>query len=421
MAWSCLMTLMLELPPADASQFPPGYYSFTQDPRRLPPGVTKPPYTQTEAVCSAILEPPAVAPRSLDNLCGDLNTGELPLNPMGQSVLGASYPFELLKNHTLALFSSTLPILKEDSTLPKVAKFVQAAPTEFKKKVQRRRRPTRSLGEEKGSGMLVPVGKHVADEGTSRQGKQLINEDFLEGLTKGVVHGLTLDHDTASRILKGGDNPSSRGRPGLCHDNWGIFCRIYNSLMGRQQRAADRSDTSLPRPLPPLEGNSLDADPEAPMTPCPSSAEYVTPVFARNHEGVWRYVVQIPYEGYFTQTVEVTRCKRDTCHFLRGSCLASPRWVSLLVAEIFYPDAGEREGRGLSAPPSDAGGRRAIELHGPPLSDRERESRQMQAPPPRYCDGVDHVGCFQVRLYYDWFLVSGSCKCWRKNAYGGDV
>lgn len=46
-----------------------------------------------------------------------------------------------------------------------------------------------------------------------------------------------------------------------------------------------------------------------PGTPCPSYNEYVTPTFARNHHGVWRYVVQIPYEGYFTQTVQVTRCR----------------------------------------------------------------------------------------------------------------
>ena len=55
-------------------------------------------------------------------------------------------------------------------------------------------------------------------------------------------------------------------------------------------------------------------------------------------QGVWRYVVQIPYEGYFTQTVEVVKCLSNKCQFLQGSCLASPRWVSLLVAEIYYPD-----------------------------------------------------------------------------------
>ena len=45
-----------------------------------------------------------------------------------------------------------------------------------------------------------------------------------------------------------------------------------------------------------------------PPTPCPAKVEYATPVFAKNYQGVWRYVVQIPYEGYFTQTIEVTRC-----------------------------------------------------------------------------------------------------------------
>lgn len=44
-----------------------------------------------------------------------------------------------------------------------------------------------------------------------------------------------------------------------------------------------------------------------PPTPCPAKVEYATPVFAKNYQGVWRYVVQIPYEGYFTQTIEVTR------------------------------------------------------------------------------------------------------------------
>lgn len=78
---------------------------------------------------------------------------------------------------------------------------------------------------------------------------------------------------------------------------------------------------------------------EMPPTPCPSSAEYLTPVFARNHEGAWRYVVQIPKEGYFTQTVEVTKCLKSTCFYMEGSCKTSPRWQSLLVAELYYPDA----------------------------------------------------------------------------------
>lgn len=55
------------------------------------------------------------------------------------------------------------------------------------------------------------------------------------------------------------------------------------------------------------EGASINAV-DSPPTPCPAKVEYATPVFAKNYQGVWRYVVQIPYEGYFTQTVEVTKC-----------------------------------------------------------------------------------------------------------------
>lgn len=36
---------------------------------------------------------------------------------------------------------------------------------------------------------------------------------------------------------------------------------------------------------------------------------------------------------------------------------------------------------------------------------------------PVHCDGVDTFGCFQVRLYYDWFLIPGSCKCWRPDYF----
>ena len=29
------------------------------------------------------------------------------------------------------------------------------------------------------------------------------------------------------------------------------------------------------------------------------------------------------------------------------------------------------------------------------------------------CDGFDKIGCYVIRVYYDWFLVNGSCKCWK--------
>lgn len=76
-----------------------------------------------------------------------------------------------------------------------------------------------------------------------------------------------------------------------------------------------------------------------PPTPCPSVEEYISPTFARNYQGAWKYVVQIPHEGYFTQTIQRTSCVRKKCEFTDGVCHESPRWVSLLVAEIYYPNA----------------------------------------------------------------------------------
>ena len=36
---------------------------------------------------------------------------------------------------------------------------------------------------------------------------------------------------------------------------------------------------------------------------------------------------------------------------------------------------------------------------------------------PDLCDGQDELGCYQVRLYYDWFLIPGSCKCWKNDFF----
>ncbi|XP_022692479.1 uncharacterized protein LOC111262457 isoform X2 [Varroa jacobsoni] len=252
-----------------------------------------------------------------------------------------------------------------------------------------------------------------------------------------------------------------------------------------------------------------------PPTPCPSMEEYVTPVYARNYQGVWKYVVQIPQEGYLTQTIQQTTCMSQTCDFVEnGLCHESPRWVSLLVAEIFYPDA--------VVPPAPSGGGQGLPPYSslktgpprppphlpphhpsfaqsfnqlsrvptlfeksipgpqpapsrlypvyqkpvsaadwfqrpPPVEDfhnfqqylqrrvthshgfRLRKSKRdvhdaddeesvqrksfSQPPTPKSklskkalkCDGYDNVGCFIVRMYYDWFLVNGSCKCWKPN------
>ena len=80
----------------------------------------------------------------------------------------------------------------------------------------------------------------------------------------------------------------------------GRFCTLFRGWSGG---GGDDPDEEV--------NQRSSADPpqgEAPLTPCPSVVDYVTPVFARNYEGIWRYVVQIPHEGYFTQTIEATSC-----------------------------------------------------------------------------------------------------------------
>lgn len=141
-----------------------------------------------------------------------------------------------------------------------------------------------------------------------------------------------------------------------------------------------------------------------PPTPCPAKVEYATPVFAKNYQGVWRYVVQIPYEGYFTQTIELTRCIQSTCHYLNGGCLSSPKWTSLLVAEIYYPDtflednqnnkhSVLREPVAGPPPPPPVQEFQEYEMY---LKKRASESEGRSSVNQQHCDGVDEMGCYQV-------------------------
>lgn len=45
-------------------------------------------------------------------------------------------------------------------------------------------------------------------------------------------------------------------------------------------------------------------------------------------------VKKIVYDLHFD-----LRCMQSRCHYLEGGCLSSPRWASLLVAELHYPRA----------------------------------------------------------------------------------
>ena len=196
--------------------------------------------------------------QTLDNLCGDLNKGYLPLNPIGQSILGVSYPFELIKNKTLDFFSKTLPILKADDTLPKVAKYqdshIMYNPTIFNSQ---------------------PNTKVKFYE--SNRSKRSTEEAAVE-----EVRG----KDRLQRREAGGggdeegkEEGSAREARGWCDDSFGVFCMLFNAIKGPGERApSDRADGD-----PDVPGSSINSL-DQPMTPCPSAVEYVTPVFAKNYQ-----------------------------------------------------------------------------------------------------------------------------------------
>jgi len=381
-----LTLIPLALPQA-FNQYPQGYYPFEESPAKIPPKVRKPPYLQTQVNCPGV-GGGQVNEQTLDNLCGDLNKGYLPLNPIGQNVEGVSYPFELFKSKTLEFFSKTLPILKADDTLPKVARYednhITHNPTLFNSK----------------PGSRITFYHHRTKRNAATGPDQDLELDKSDDVSSGEKKEGNEEAD------------STRQARGFCKDSYGVFCMLYNALSGNKEKAADRMGGD--EDIPSISAmNSLDS----PMTPCPSAVEYVTPVFAKNYQGVWRYVVQIPYEGYFTQTVEVVKCLSTKCEYLDGSCLASPRWVSLLVAEIYYPDATFPNP--ANASPSQS--RSPVQGVNPPTANqlflKRSGSLSGSSTSVDKCDGQDELGCYQVRLYYDWFLIPGSCKCWKNDFF----
>ncbi|KAG7153711.1 hypothetical protein Hamer_G009379 [Homarus americanus] len=353
----------------ETANYPEGYYAFEEAPSKTPPKVRKPPYLQSKVPCP------------------------------GDSWWSGDH-FDLIKNKTLDFFSKTLPILKEDKTLPKVAK-LRSRNVPLRDQFRVIRRPIRSAEDETPASQKPDTEKEMTQK--------------VKDLLEGKLEGRSLGFD---------DDFQGRGARAFCADNWGLFCLLFNAMSGKSSSgtmAQDRNDDDFEGSLNSLVGGGMQ-----PLTPCPSAVEYITPVFARNYQGVWRYVVQIPYEGYFTQTVEVTQCLSSKCHYLSGACLASPRWVSLLVAEVYYPDALFP---GTPARPDLS--RAAVASNNPPSSRYQQRQGNSPAlreepPAPHYCDGQDEIGCYQVghyplspqvRLYYDWFLIPGSCKCWKQDYF----
>ncbi|KAJ8936600.1 hypothetical protein NQ314_012215 [Rhamnusium bicolor] len=250
---------------AESEEPPEGYYAFVESPNAEPPRVRPPPYTHASVDCR---EDEDRTPH-----------------------------VELIRNMTLKYLSRTLPILKADETLPKVAQLQDD---------------------------LVSQNTITAFQNNDRSDRSKRETNSTEKPTDD------------NQLNKTSPETVERQSRKFC-DQGGVFCMLYKAINGEPLTSPSVSSSHLPierRDEAPLTQPRY----EGPPTPCPAKVEYATPVFAKNYQGIWRYVVQIPYEGYFTQTIEVTRCLQQRCHYLDGGCLSSPRWSSLLVAEIYYPD-----------------------------------------------------------------------------------
>jgi hypothetical protein len=74
----------------DTEEPPEGYYAFIESPSAVPPKVRPPPYNHINTDCLEFNVKKTVV--SANNICGDLNKGKIPRNPMRQNVLGEPYP-----------------------------------------------------------------------------------------------------------------------------------------------------------------------------------------------------------------------------------------------------------------------------------------------------------------------------------------
>lgn len=99
-------------------------------------------------------------------------------------------------------------------------------------------------------------------------------------------------------------------------------------------------------------------------------------------------------------------CHRNSkCHYMDGGCLSSPRWVSLLVAEIYYPETIQPINRrppvhrspvmSDDPPPINDYHPHQQYLHKRAVSNNESKSTSGKK---THCDGIDELGCFQVGL-----------------------
>ncbi|XP_067133055.1 uncharacterized protein spz6 isoform X2 [Centruroides vittatus] len=481
------------------AEYPEGYYAFEESTSiyKKPPKVRKPPYFKADVPCPGEDPIGRFSPR--DTLCGDLNKGFIPRNPMGQTPFKEPYPFDVIKNKTLKFLARLLPYLKQDINIPKVARFV-GAPISYREpggydyhqiplQYHRNRRSVtdKTVTEETattetsnvtsrglcddGSGILCSLSNALQSGKLPHTVLSVLAEVLSK--TKTTTPKPETEDSKTNQILsllaaiaensikkspssntdeKTSNGEKSKDRSPLSHimsiitgassDDFSPVSLMID-LMANNHSPLSYLSNLFPvrrrRPTPPqgidhhVVSETSKVEVGLPPTPCPSIEDYVTPTFARNYQGVWKYVVQIPSEGYFTQTVQQTKCVRNRCDFMEGVCHESPRWVSLLVAEVFYPNTYFP----TSTPFTTS--QNPYENEIPPVEDfsnfqqylkrRVGETDRPTQPYPVFlhqkqtvsnvketCDGYDQIGCYIIRVYYDWFLVNGSCKCWKPSA-----
>ncbi|OTF73328.1 hypothetical protein BLA29_006591 [Euroglyphus maynei] len=274
-------------------------------------------------------------------MCGDLNRGLIPRNPMGQYLNGEPYPFELIKNKTLQYLSKTLPYLKEEiDNIPKVARFVK--PSEFFENHSKRHARQANLedlnkqienvtnvqqmttietNDNNSSNLTKQNRQNGCDGNVICQAIESLKEEgpfsksFLSNVVSAVGNVASINN-VVSLIDQYGQssnqtNPSSSssqrfaisqllssigsesGSSSNNNNNNNNAGSSYSPLLSTPKFASKRKTS------PDVEDfiSSDGMNSEKPQTPCMSTEEYISPTFARNYQGVWKYVVQIPNEG----------------------------------------------------------------------------------------------------------------------------
>ncbi|KAB7499429.1 hypothetical protein Anas_03021, partial [Armadillidium nasatum] len=154
---------------------------------------------------------------------------------------------DLIKNSTLRFFSKTLPILKKDETLPKVAKYMD---------------PNLKLG----------IWKREVTDTTNNSSSNLDSHlrtnsgTEFQGRSSRQFPSSNGDDQTIGRRAMKMVKKIGRGARSFCHNNWGFLCLIYNYITGQNQDAyptSNRREDGFSR-------NSVEDGSLRPLTPCPA-------------------------------------------------------------------------------------------------------------------------------------------------------